>query len=306
MVDTQMARIPKTHFSESLELPYDVYVRLGPDHFVLVGRSGRASTLHRLKAFDAELVPWFYVLRDDFPIHLGETVARATNLRDHGAAVRAASGAVGALMELVRLEGFTHDAWVASDRLATRLVEAAVMMPATGSLLAEIGKTGELQMRHAVGVSLIAVLLGQALRLPESDLKILATAGLVHDVGWLRLPGDVIGKSIDALAADELETYKAHAAKGAELLHDCSQVPGDVVTLVREHHGGGKNPDPRSVVLALAERFGELSLGDSMHPSPVASAVAMNVIRNLDGHPYPLAYLDALDGLVKSGRIHSI
>lgn len=317
MTDLHMARIPKEHFAEVRDLPYDVFVRLGQDHFILVGRRGRPSTIHRLKAFHADLVPWFYVSRSDFPVHVNDTVKKALDASDRFAVLSAVGGALGALWEMVRVDGFTPEAWAATDQLSSRIVEAAITLPSNASLLGEIEKLGERQLRHAVAVSMVSVMIARESGFGTEELKDLSTAGLLHDVGWLKLPSDLVTQRTDLLEKDKLASYQDHPDLGADLLKDCSQVPEMVVRLVREHHenalGTGfphglkaEQLTRCSGILSLAERFCELTVGDSMHVSGMSAQAALNTIATMEGHPYPKDQLLILESLIRSGRIHSI
>lgn len=314
MMDEHMARIPKSQFAEPQSLPYNVFVRLGNDHFIMVGRSGTLSTIHRLKAFEADLVPWFYVQRGDFPRYIEQTVNKAVAVDQDGAepasVLSAVTTAMASVMELVRIGGFAPSAWTATQQLAVLVHKTALSGTSMTSLMASIQKMGEAQLRHAVAVSVLALLIGKEAGLSEEDLLTLGTAGLLHDIGWTRLPADLISKREDLLRGEELKVYQSHCFEGAHLLRECSQVPPEVVSIVYEHHenaiGTGfprqLTPDRGhrlSPILAVAERFGELTVGDGMHHDRLTPVAAMNTIANVEGHPFPITYLKILESLTQ-------
>lgn len=315
MMDEHMARIPKSQFAESQSLPYNVFVRLGVDHFIMVGRAGSASTLHRLKAFEADLVPWFYVQRGDFPKYIDQTVNRAvatsTATADHAALLTSVGTALSAVMELVRLGGFTSSAWTATQQLAVLVQKTALSGTAMASLMGSLNKLGEMHVRHAMGVSMVAMLLGRESNLGEDEVLTLGVAGLLHDIGWLRLPPDLITKREDLLHGDELKIYQSHCYEGAHILRECSQIPSDVVTMVYEHHENALGTGfPRqltaerthklSLTLGLSERFNELTIGDGMHHDHLSPSAATNTIANVEGHPFPMDLLKKLERLIQA------
>jgi putative nucleotidyltransferase with HDIG domain len=79
-----------------------------------------------------------------------------------------------------------------------------------------------LSMAHAMGVS------------DPLELKALAAAALLHDVGKLAVPDYVLNKP-GALSHAEFDRMKRHAAKGAEIL-TAVEFPYPVVPVVRHHH----------------------------------------------------------------------
>lgn len=72
---------------------------------------------------------------------------------------------------------------------------------------------------HSVNVALIANAIGQWLRLPEDDLQVLTQAGLLHDIGKLLVPQEIISKP-GKLSKEEYTIIQQHALKGYELVRD--------------------------------------------------------------------------------------
>lgn len=91
---------------------------------------------------------------------------------------------------------------------------------------------------HSMNVALICNVIGNWLRMNEKDLKVLVTCGLLHDIGKLRVPNDIITKP-GKLTVQEYEIVKKHPQYGYEMLK-------------------GKNLDRRVKLAALQhhERFG--------------------------------------------------
>ena len=72
---------------------------------------------------------------------------------------------------------------------------------------------------HSLNVALICNVIGNWLRMNEKDLKVLVTCGLLHDIGKLRVPNDIITKP-GKLTGQEYEIVKKHPQYGYEMLKD--------------------------------------------------------------------------------------
>jgi len=70
---------------------------------------------------------------------------------------------------------------------------------------------------HSINVALIAHVFGRWLKLPEKDIDILTLSGLLHDIGKLKLPSEIIYKH-DRLTTSEYSLVKAHTIQGYQVL----------------------------------------------------------------------------------------
>lgn len=88
--------------------------------------------------------------------------------------------------------------------------------------------------RHSEEVTEYAQWIAEELGLSDEEKHTLRLAGLVHDVGKIGIPDEVLLKP-DILTADEYEAMKQHAVLGAVML---AALPGmeQIVPIVRSHH----------------------------------------------------------------------
>ncbi len=70
---------------------------------------------------------------------------------------------------------------------------------------------------HSINVSVIARLIGVWSEMGEEDLDTLTLCGLLHDIGKVKIPQEIIGKP-DRLTAEEYAIMKQHTVFGYELL----------------------------------------------------------------------------------------
>ena len=92
-------------------------------------------------------------------------------------------------------------------------------------------------------IATLAVLLGRHLGLPDADLDRLRIAALLHDVGKLALPEEILEKP-SALTSREWQAIVQHPRIGQVILEQASAIK-DAVPIVLHHHerfGGGGYP----------------------------------------------------------------
>ena len=85
---------------------------------------------------------------------------------------------------------------------------------------------------HSMNVALICNVIGNWLRM--NDLKVLVTCGLLHDIGKLRVPNDIITKP-GKLTVQEYEIVKKHPQYGYEMLKD-KKLDRRVKLAALQHH----------------------------------------------------------------------
>src|SRR5437764_10362863 len=87
---------------------------------------------------------------------------------------------------------------------------------------------------HLCRVRIYAIEVAKRLNLSAEDLEALRAAALLHDIGKLAVPDNIISKP-GRLTPEEFEKMKIHPIVGAEILERV-QFPYPVVPIVRAHH----------------------------------------------------------------------
>ncbi len=88
---------------------------------------------------------------------------------------------------------------------------------------------------HTRRVALRAVQVGDELGLPAPQLRTLAIGGLVHDVGKLSVPDEILKKP-GPLTDEELVVVRRHTEWGVGVLRSIGGFGNGVLRLVRDHH----------------------------------------------------------------------
>jgi HD domain len=88
---------------------------------------------------------------------------------------------------------------------------------------------------HTRRVALRAVQVGEELGLPPSRLRTLAVGGLLHDIGKLSVPDEILKKP-GSLDSGEYAAIQRHPENGRSLLRDLGGFAEGVLRLVHDHH----------------------------------------------------------------------
>ncbi len=88
---------------------------------------------------------------------------------------------------------------------------------------------------HCINVSLYSMLIGKWLELPESEIKLIITAGILHDIGKSKMPIGILNKR-GPLTQQEFEVIKTHPVLGFEIIKDNTGINKKVKDAVLMHH----------------------------------------------------------------------
>ena len=88
---------------------------------------------------------------------------------------------------------------------------------------------------HMVNVSILMMAQARALGIDGTLLREFGIAGLMHDIGKVRTPSEVLNKP-DKLTDAEFEIMKRHVVDGAEILRRTPEIPPMAPVVAFEHH----------------------------------------------------------------------
>ena len=168
---------------------------------------------------------------------------------------------------------------------------------------------------HTERVAYFAQLTGQELSFSGTQLERLRWAALIHDVGKLAVPGELIRKK-GRLSADEYLDMKAHAHLVEEILAEVEFLE-PMVEIASSHHshydgsgyGGrghksGTQPSLESCILAVADAFDAMTSTRSYRMA-LTQSFAIEELRQHAGTQFHPDVIDALErGLQKIGETY--
>jgi putative nucleotidyltransferase with HDIG domain len=140
-----------------------------------------------------------------------------------------------AVLDLVRSSGESRP--FVGDLSATEIVlaEERFLGPRVRALLLSLEQKDPSTERHTRRVAMLAVRVGEELRLPPAALRHLAVGGLLHDIGKLSVPDAVLQKP-GGLTDAEFDEIKKHPGNGLRLLQELGGFSDEVRRLVHQHH----------------------------------------------------------------------
>lgn len=138
----------------------------------------------------------------------------------------AAEAAIGELMASQVAAMLAHEQHAESLR---RLYRESL-----ASLSNALESRGGSEPGHVEDVAALAVEVAHRLGLPAEDVRLVELAALLHDVGKLRVPAELLAKP-GPLTPEELAVLRSHAEAGAEILAPVASL-AEVLPLVRATH----------------------------------------------------------------------
>ena len=88
---------------------------------------------------------------------------------------------------------------------------------------------------HSVAVCVLMVALGKQFGLRGEELKEVGVAGLLHDIGKMAVPGDILNKP-GKLTDEEFEIVKSHPRRGWEILKSVYHTGEPALDVCLHHH----------------------------------------------------------------------
>jgi putative nucleotidyltransferase with HDIG domain len=198
---------------------------------------------------------------------------------------------------------------LAGDLRASELVSAAdaFMGPTVRALLVRLAHKDDYTAEHTHGVALRTVQVGEELGLAPVRLRDLAIGGLLHDVGKLSVPNEILQKP-GALTDDEFEVIKRHPEAGSRLVRELG-FSDQVARLVLDHHErldgsgyprgiGAPDLDVETRILAVCDVFDAL-LSKRVYRDAWTLEAALELLGREAGRTFDSNVVEALERVIE-------
>jgi putative nucleotidyltransferase with HDIG domain len=176
---------------------------------------------------------------------------------------------------------------------------------ATTALLGMLAERDYGTCCHSKATAEWARRLATAMELGAEETEFIALCALLHDIGKISTPDTILLKP-SALATDEWELMRDHAAAGARILNQIPSLQRCAI-VVRAHHerfDGAGYPDGlhgtnipfEARVLAVADAFHAM-ISERPYRQPIAPRQALQILRDGRGSQWDPDVVDAMLGM---------
>ena len=116
-----------------------------------------------------------------------------------------------------------------------QMTESIIRNPDALVWLTHLKKKHEYTALHSLRVCVLALSLGRCLGYDKEKLNILGMGALLHDIGKLRVPVEILDKP-ESLTREEFEIMKLHVPDGLKILENAEGLPPAALEVVGRHH----------------------------------------------------------------------
>ncbi|MEJ2107949.1 MAG: HD-GYP domain-containing protein [Acidiferrobacteraceae bacterium] len=121
------------------------------------------------------------------------------------------------------------------------MVESIIRNPDAMGVLAQLKNADEYTALHSMRVCILALTFGRHLELTRQELNLLGIGALLHDVGKMKVPTEILNKH-GQLTEKEYEIMKTHVPHGVQILENSEGISELSIQVAARHHeryGGG-------------------------------------------------------------------
>ena len=114
-------------------------------------------------------------------------------------------------------------------------VNSVLKSPDAMLWLTQLKNKDEYTAQHSMNVCVLAIILGRHINLSEKNLNILGLCGMMHDMGKMLIPLNILNKP-GPLELEEMEIMRTHTTLGAELLTSSNDISSSAIQVACNHH----------------------------------------------------------------------
>lgn len=122
-----------------------------------------------------------------------------------------------------------------AKKLVSELAENVVTNPTALLWLTQLKNKDEYTSLHSLNVCVLSLFFGRSMQLPSDKLHTLGIGALLHDVGKLLVPSEVLNKP-GRLTAEEYGIMQKHTVYGYDLMKNKGELSKNALDIVIQHH----------------------------------------------------------------------
>lgn len=169
---------------------------------------------------------------------------------------------------------------------SNKLVESVDRNPDALLCLTKIREKDDYLLEHSLNVAILLANFGKFLGMSEEDVQDLSYAGFLHDLGKIKIPGEILHKP-GRLTDSEMEIMKGHVKYGVDYLKS-TDIAAPLIRAISEHHERldglgypagtkGNAISKAGRMLAIADMYDALT-ADRVYKSGMSSQKAFSIL----------------------------
>ena len=123
----------------------------------------------------------------------------------------------------------------AAEDITSSLMDAIMENDAIAMNVDALKVSDEYTFKHSVDVATISMMIAKQSGMDDAAVHDVGVAGLLHDVGKARIPGEILNKA-GKLTEEEFAFMKQHTLLGYQILKDKKDVKQEVMLGILQHH----------------------------------------------------------------------
>lgn len=177
-----------------------------------------------------------------------------------------------------------------SVNVAEQLMDSVLKDDAVAIDLGMLRVSDDYTFRHSVDVSAMSIIIGKAVGLSKEELREIAIAGLLHDVGKAKIPAEILNKP-GRLEEKEFEYMKQHSLFGFQILKEKKMYSDGILRGVLQHHeklngkgyplgAEGKDIHKYAKIIAVSDVFDAL-VNKRVYKDPFPKGEALEMVMSM-------------------------
>lgn len=164
----------------------------------------------------------------------------------------------------------------------------------------------------AVNVAIMAGIMAEHLEMPQRKIIQVVGAALLHDIGMLSMPTNIINKQTK-LTNEEFEVLKLHTTRASRFITDTLMLPREIGVIVQQHHehfDGSGYPEGRkgqgielaSRIIAVADAFEAMTSVKSYREEMIGNTAVKKLLDDNGKHFDP----DVIKAFIQTMGIYPV
>lgn len=313
--DQRFVAVPIRSFVGGRKAVVDLHVKLGERHYTRVVKKNNEFDVDQLSRFQNLNIELIYVKKEDFELFAQNSLKVATVVTASPLTQKQKLSVLVRTVEHIYIEfaslGISPDAVRRSSAINLSLYKLIGSNPKLIDIIFVLSQCPMDLVKHSMATSIFVGLILQTMGWKEKTVITASLGALLHDIGLLNLPSQLLSKSRSMMTPEEIKAYDEHPRKGVTLLNQVPGIAPEVLAIVLEHHDLPSAPStlnihrslemfPLSRAVAFADCLADLVIPMEGTPNTKDFKGAVDLLDHTRRNDFPGLYFDAARRLIKN------